>query len=231
MIGARHGVICGVTDWDRVGSEADGSNHPVVIVSRGAVNRGRSALVVPLTTASEYHEGWWEVALDGGESCALVSGLRAVSVDSLSRARGRLARAGQDAVSDADLRQIAYVLERLLDWNGPASVDGMGPGVVFDAVRPGLPVSGGRWMALRYNPGNRVVMAMRMRAYTHTDVVAAVPVMSVPGLVGWRLVSWEVRELSLAHRLGGIVGRVAGREYRRAASFLHDMVTGSTTVE
>ena len=106
------------------------------------------------------------------------------------------------------------------------SRDGMGPGVVFDAIRPGSMVSGGRWMVLRYNPGNRVVMAMRMREYTQSDVVGAVPILSAPGLVGWWLMSWEVRELSLGHRLGAVVGCVAAREYLRAVSFLRDMVTG-----
>ena len=160
-----------------------------------------------------------------------MSGLQAVSSGALTRASPRWVRAGLDVVSDADLRQNAHVLNRLLDWNGPVSLDGVGSGVVFDAVRPGRSVSGGRWMVLHYNPGNRVVMSMRMREYTRTDFVAAVPIVSAPGLVGWRLPSWEVRELSLAHRLGEIVGRVADHEYRRAVSFLRDMVAGSTAVE
>lgn len=230
MNGVRHGVVRGVPGWDSVGSEADGSDHPVVVVSRGAVNRGRAVLVVPSTSASAAHENRWEVVLDGGEACALVSGLRAVPIDALARARGRLVRAGLDAVSCADLRQIAYVLRGLLDWSGRVSLDGIGPGVVFDAVRPGSSVGSGRWMVSHYNRGNRVVMAMRMREYTDTDGVAGVPILSVPGLWGWQLVSWDVRELSLEHRLGEVVGRVADREYRRAVSLLRDMVAGSTDV-
>lgn len=226
MNGARPGVICGVSGWDSVGSEADGSGHPVVVVSRGVVDRGRSVLVVPLTSASDAHENLWEVVLDGGYSCALVSGLRAVSVGALTRARGRLVRAGTDSVSDADLRQIAYVLELLLDWDGPVSPGGMEPGLVFDALSPGSGGDGSRWMVLRYNPGNGVVMAMRMRLYADTDVVAGVPILSVPGLVGWRLVAWEVRELSLEHRLDQVVGCVAFSEYGQAVSLLQDMVAG-----
>ena len=65
MTSARCGVICRVAGWDRVGSEADSSNHPVAVVSRGVVNEGKSALVVPLTSPSDAHESWWEVALDG----------------------------------------------------------------------------------------------------------------------------------------------------------------------
>lgn len=219
MVRVERGMLVRVKPWFRSGHEHDG-HHPVLVLSRGSVGSPPSVLVVPVTSPSKEHEGYWDVNLSGLQSCALPSGLRTVPVSDLRSPGKKLSSAGHGKVDEPDLDMVAVAVRSLLN-RGAVSADSVCPqGTVFSTRNPLHGNDAGCWMVLRYDVGNGVAMVMRIGRFHSRTVPLEVPILTDPGLVGRRLLAWNVREMSLEHWRVKEVGLVGGRDLERAKEYL-----------
>lgn len=219
MVRVERGSLVRVKPWLSSGHEHDG-DHPVLILSRGAVGSPASILVVPVTSPGKYHEGYRDVNLSGLESCALPPGLRTVRVSDLRLLDKKLRSTGQDRVDEADLDMVAVAVRSLLN-RGSVRADSVCPqGTVFSTRDPVYGNDAGCWMVLRYEVGNGVAMVMRIGRFHSSAVHLEVPILTDPGLFGRRLLAWNVREMSLEHWRVKEIGLVGGRDLERAKEYL-----------